>query len=89
MKRNDVGYFDIDLDALPPIIELTSTPSGALVTVNDVPRGTTPTSVTGLEATQHKIRLIRPGCAPFLKSVHLRQGEVQSIHGELQCGETR
>ncbi|MBK8011882.1 MAG: serine/threonine protein kinase [Deltaproteobacteria bacterium] len=85
LRPNDVGYFDIDLSRLPPTLDVTSTPSGALVTVDDVPYATTPTSIGALEAGSRKVRLTLAGCRPYVTTVRLRQGDVRALHGQLKC----
>ncbi|MCB9652899.1 MAG: PEGA domain-containing protein [Deltaproteobacteria bacterium] len=81
----DVAYFDIDLKNLPPTLDVTSSPPGALVTVDDIPYATTPTSIPKIEAGRRKVRLTLSGCRPYTKTVRLRPGDARSLHGQLKC----
>ncbi len=60
-----------------------SEPEGAMVTVDGVPRGLTPLTVTGLAEGRHTVRLEKDGFAPkILESMPTAYGEMQ-IHASL------
>jgi hypothetical protein len=55
-------------------ISVVSDPPGAIAYVDFVPRGPTPTEVTGLSSGEHVVRVTRAGATPFVQPVELRRG---------------
>ena len=68
-------------------IAVDSDPPGALVFVDFVARGSTPTTVSDLPPGAHVVRVVRPGAAPFVRRVEARRGSTQSVDAELTDSE--
>lgn len=58
---------------------LSSTPTGAMVYIDETPRGTTPVTVTALSAGEHQVKLTGTGHEDYRDSVHLSDGETQTL----------
>jgi hypothetical protein len=62
-----------------PILKVTSDPSGAEVTVDDQPQGTTPVTIDTLSAGAHTVTVQRPGLLPSTKLVKLRLDQTEQV----------
>jgi len=58
---------------------LSSSPAGAMTSIDEVPRGMTPVTVTGLSAGVHQVKLTDTGHEDYLDSVSLSDGETRTL----------
>jgi hypothetical protein len=65
-------------------ITVESDPPGAIVYVDFVPRGLTPTTVGNLVSGQHIVRVTRAGATPFVQPVELRRGGTGAVNAFLE-----
>lgn len=63
-----------DAGAGSATVTVESDPPGAIVYVDFVPRGLTPTTVGGLVSGEHVVRVTRAGATPFVQPVEVRRG---------------
>ena len=63
-----------DAGAGSATVTVDSDPPGAIVYVDFVPRGLTPTTVGGLVSGEHIVRVTRAGATPFVQPVEVRRG---------------
>lgn len=61
------------------ILSVSSTPDGALVLVNKVPKDATNTSITELQPDQYEVELSKEGYASWRKTITVRAGLVTEI----------
>jgi tetratricopeptide (TPR) repeat protein len=64
-------------------VSIESNPPGAVVYVDFLARGRTPTTVDGLIGGDHVIRVSRPGAAPFVEPLNVRRGRSASSNAFL------
>src|SRR5690606_17168847 len=64
-------------------VSINSDPPGAVVYVDFLARGRTPTTVEGLIGGDHIIRVSRPGAAPFVEPLSVRRGRAASSNAFL------
>jgi formylglycine-generating enzyme required for sulfatase activity len=72
------------LQLAPALIELTSKPSGATVTVDSIYKGRTPLTVEISPKTEHSLALSLPGYKEFTKKIVLGPGQEQKLAFNLQ-----
>jgi hypothetical protein len=65
------------------ILSINSTPDGALIYVNNVPKDATNNSVTGLKAGEYSVRLEKAGYQTWEKQVPIETGRVSQINALL------
>ncbi|MCA9390371.1 PEGA domain-containing protein [candidate division WWE3 bacterium] len=65
------------------ILSLNSTPTGALIYINDVPQDVTDNSITGLKEATYTVRLEKSGYHTWTKDVQIVSGEVNQVHALL------
>lgn len=63
---------------------LSSSPAGAMVYVDETPRGMTPVTVTGLSVGVHQVRLTNTGHEDYRDSVRLSEGETRTVSVAMQ-----
>lgn len=66
-------------------LSVTSTPSGAAVSVNGIHRGATPIDVDRIQEGQGFLEVSADGYAPYREQIQLAAGEVFSVHVPLQA----
>ena len=79
----------ISLDAPKPIcgfLEINSNPLRADVYIDDVYYGQTPKVIDNLLIGEHKLRLVKQGCADLHKTINIAEGETLSLNEKLQTG---
>ena len=64
-------------------VSIDSNPPGAVVYVDFLARGRTPTTVEGLIGGDHVVRVSRPGAAPFVEPLTIRRGRSASSNAFL------
>lgn len=72
------------LQADSAILTIESTPAGASVFVNGVPRGVTPCELPRLRQGAHAVELKLQGYHPYKQTVDLKAGEQQEVVASLQ-----
>jgi len=78
----------VTLNPKPPStgsLSISSTPSGASVCLSGSYRGTTPTTITGLDAGSYYIELDKDGYQPYRDTVTVVSGRTKSYHYPLQA----
>lgn len=65
-------------------VTVESDPPGAIVYVDFIPRGLTPTTVTGLVSGQHIVRVTRAGATPFVQPLEVRRGASSSVNAFME-----
>lgn len=76
---------EVDVAALPPVLEVSSIPPGAEVRVNGMLRGLTPATLSDIPAGRARIELRKPGCRPLRTERRLSRGLVAVVEAELGC----
>ena len=71
------------LNAPVGIVNITSDPEGASVTIDDVPRGTTPVEVS-LTAGKHNLVITKDGYTGHVSSFDVGKGETKDINVKLE-----
>jgi hypothetical protein len=77
---------EVDTARLPPLMDVTSDPPGAEVTVNGQLKGATPVTIAGLSPGRATVRLSKPGCEPHEEAVTLARATVVPVVVNLTCG---
>ncbi len=65
------------------ILSINSTPDGALIYINDVPKDATNNSVTGLRPGTYKVRLDKIGYQSWEKDIEISTGQVTQVQALL------
>jgi len=71
------------LNAPVGIVNITSDPEGASVTIDDVPRGTTPLEVS-LTAGKHTLVITKEGYTGYVSSLDIGKGETKDLNVKLE-----
>jgi serine/threonine protein kinase len=90
MQIDEAGPAQLSVDTrrLRPILDVTSTPEGAKVTVNGHTMGTTPLTIPGLQAGEKAtVRVERAGCQPYEETVSMEKATVSLVDAVLSCGQ--
>ncbi len=83
LERGETASRAFTLTPLPCSLEITSDPSGAEVTVDDVRIGVTPADLTGVAAGIHRIGLSLPGYDSISADVEIAAGSHEPLAYEL------
>ncbi len=71
------------LNAPVGIVNINSDPEGASVTIDDVPRGTTPLEVS-LTVGKHNIVVTKEGYTGYVSSLDVEKGETKELNVKLE-----
>lgn len=80
---------DLQVDELPPLLQVVSKPSGAQVFIDGALRGNTPINLEDLEAGTVNVEVKSTRCEPFKLKKRLDPGAVSIINAELNCRRRR
>lgn len=91
VKDGEEISVDFDLQENPSVGDLTvkSTPTGALVLIDNLPFGRTPATVTGLASGNHLLKIIRGNYADIEQAVNIKANQTVTIDHELSLLEQR
>jgi hypothetical protein len=73
----------VDTVQVSGAMDLTSTPAGATVMVNDLQRGTTPLSLTDLSPGSYRVTFVKNGYYAFTANVPVEPGRVSEVAATL------
>ena len=77
VKADEVVNVTVPLQLMTYTVKINSTPSGAQVLWDDVPKGTTPLVLDGVTAGKHKISLSKEGYEEHLDAVDVRNSAAE------------
>ena len=77
---------EVDTARLPPLLDVTSEPPGAEVTVNGQLKGATPVTIAGLSPGRAIVRVSKAGCTTKEEAVTLQRATVVPVTVNLTCG---
>lgn len=77
---------EIDTRKLQPLLDVASTPSGAVLRVDGKLKGRTPVTVAGLRPGEVRVELEHQGCAPYRTMVKVERATVVPLEAKLSCG---
>ncbi|MCA9551518.1 MAG: serine/threonine protein kinase [Myxococcales bacterium] len=87
LAEGSAEELDVEVSRLSSVLDVTSEPPGAEVTVNGQLKGATPVTIGGLSAGRHTVRVSRPGCATHEEAVALARSTVMPLVIKLSCDE--
>ncbi|MBT8333927.1 MAG: PEGA domain-containing protein [Deltaproteobacteria bacterium] len=76
--------YNFNLQLLPGKLSLASTPTGAVVSIDEQYKGTTPVDLTLPSAVEHGIKLSSPGFTPLEYQLMLSPGEKKELRLDLE-----
>lgn len=82
---------DIILEKPIPIygqLNITSMPGDADIFIDNEKVGTTPMIMSKILIGSHELRLVKQGCAPFVKTITIEEGKMTEVSEKLDSGKT-
>lgn len=82
---------DITLEKPIPIygqLNITSMPGDADIFIDNQKVGTTPMIMSKILIGSHELRLVKQGCAPFVKTITIEEGKMTEVSEKLDSGKT-
>lgn len=83
VKRNAEEEKTFTLNLLPGSIEITTTPTGTSVFINNKPYGNSPITAQGIQPGKYTVRVAAAGFDPESKEIEVRPGEPTKISFKL------
>ena len=82
---------DVSIPNPTPIygtLDVNSDPMEAAVIIDGVRRGETPAIISDILIGTHELRLVKQGCAPFVKTITIEEGKMTEVSEKLDSGKT-